>query len=74
MAVQKNSTVYLKFGMGDIQGNFAEEIEAVIQKAIANSINFFALCAGGEQQPVHGRIFSVGIGENLLHGAKNGGA
>ncbi len=38
----------LGLGMGGIQHTPAEEIEAVIRKAIAHGINFFDLCAGGK--------------------------
>jgi len=37
----------LGLGMGGIQHTPAEEIEAIIRKAIAHGINFFDLCAGG---------------------------
>jgi len=37
----------LGLGMGGIQHTPAEEIEAIIRKAIDNGINFFDLCAGG---------------------------
>jgi len=43
---EKLSTLGL--GMGGIQNAPAEEIEAVIKKAIDNGINFFDLCAGGK--------------------------
>lgn len=38
----------LGLGMGGIQNAPADEIRAVIEKAIANGINFFDLCAGGK--------------------------
>lgn len=34
-------------GMGGIQNTPADEIEAIIRKAVDNGINFFDLCAGG---------------------------
>lgn len=37
----------LGLGMGGIQNASSEEIQKVIEKAIANGINFFDLCAGG---------------------------
>ncbi len=37
----------LGLGMGGIQHTPADEIEAIIKKAINNGINFFDLCAGG---------------------------
>lgn len=37
----------LGLGMGGIQHTPADEIEAIITKAIDNGINFFDLCAGG---------------------------
>ena len=37
----------LGLGMGGIQHTPAEEIEAIIKKAIDHGINFFDLCAGG---------------------------
>ena len=37
----------LGLGMGGIQHTPAEEIEAIIRKAIRHGINFFDLCAGG---------------------------
>ena len=37
----------LGLGMGGIQHTPAEEIEAIIRKAIDHGINFFDLCAGG---------------------------
>ena len=37
----------LGLGMGGIQSTPPEEIQAVIEKAIDNGINFFDLCAGG---------------------------
>jgi len=36
----------LGLGMGGIQHTPAEEIEAIISKAIDHGINFFDLCAG----------------------------
>ena len=36
----------LGLGMGGIQHTPADEIEAIIRKAIDNGINFFDLCAG----------------------------
>ena len=38
----------LGLGMGGIQNAASEEIQAVIEKAIENGINFFDLCAGGQ--------------------------
>lgn len=38
----------LGLGMGGIQNTKPEEIQAVIEKAIENGINFFDLCAGGK--------------------------
>ena len=38
----------LGLGMGGIQNAPADEIRAVIEKAIANRINFFDLCTGGK--------------------------
>lgn len=38
----------LGLGMGGIQNSSPEEIQAVIEKAIENGINFFDLCAGGK--------------------------
>ena len=38
----------LGLGMGGIQNAPADEIRAVIEKAIANGINFFDLCASGK--------------------------
>lgn len=37
----------LGLGMGGIQNSSPDEIQAVIEKAIENGINFFDLCAGG---------------------------
>ena len=37
----------LGLGMGGIQHTPAEEIEAIIRKAMDHGINFFDLCAGG---------------------------
>ena len=37
----------LGLGMGGIQNTPAQEIEAVVSKAISSGINFFDLCAGG---------------------------
>ncbi len=45
----------LGLGMGGIQHTPAEEIEAIIRKAIANGINFFDLCAGGTVYAPFGR-------------------
>lgn len=41
----------LGLGMGGIQKTPADEIEAIISKAIDNGINFFDLCAGGSYTP-----------------------
>ena len=41
----------LGLGMGGIQKSSDAEIEQVIRKAIAHGINFFDLCAGGQQRP-----------------------
>lgn len=38
----------LGLGMGGIQNTSPNEIQAVIERAIANGINFFDLCAGGK--------------------------
>ncbi|MDE6691304.1 MAG: (4Fe-4S)-binding protein, partial [Clostridia bacterium] len=38
----------LGLGMGGIQNSSPEEIQAVVERAIANGINFFDLCAGGK--------------------------
>ena len=38
----------LGLGMGGIQNTSHEEIQAVIERAIDNGINFFDLCAGGK--------------------------
>lgn len=38
----------LGLGMGGIQNTPSDEIQAVIEKAIENGINFFDLCAGGK--------------------------
>ena len=38
----------LGLGMGGIQNSSPEEIQAVIETAIAHGINFFDLCAGGK--------------------------
>lgn len=38
----------LGLGMGGIQNCSQDEIQAVIERAIANGINFFDLCAGGK--------------------------
>jgi len=38
----------LGLGMGGIQNTPPEEIQAVIERAIENGINFFDLCAGGK--------------------------
>lgn len=38
----------LGLGMGGIQNTSPDEIQAVIEKAIENGINFFDLCAGGK--------------------------
>lgn len=38
----------LGLGMGGIQNTAPEEIQAVIEQAIARGINFFDLCAGGK--------------------------
>ncbi len=45
----------LGLGMGGIQHTPADEIEAIIRKAIANGINFFDLCAGGSVYEPFGR-------------------
>ncbi len=45
----------LGLGMGGIQHTPAEEIEAIIRKAIASGINFFDLCAGGAVYEPFGR-------------------
>lgn len=45
----------LGLGMGGIQHTPAEEIEAIIRKAIAHGINFFDLCAGGAVYAPFGR-------------------
>ena len=37
----------LGLGMGGIQKASPEEIQAVVETAVANGINFFDLCAGG---------------------------
>lgn len=38
----------LGLGMGGIQNASPDEIQAVVERAIANGINFFDLCAGGK--------------------------
>ncbi len=45
----------LGLGMGGIQHTPAEEIEAIIRKAIDHGINFFDLCAGGAVYEPFGR-------------------
>ncbi len=45
----------LGLGMGGIQHTPANEIEAIIRKAIDNGINFFDLCAGGAVYEPFGR-------------------
>jgi len=45
----------LGLGMGGIQHTPAEEIEAIVCKAIDNGINFFDLCAGGAVYAPFGR-------------------
>ncbi len=45
----------LGLGMGGIQHTLADEIEAIIGKAIDNGINFFDLCAGGAVYAPFGR-------------------
>lgn len=45
----------LGLGMGGIQNAPAEEIEAVIRKAIAHGVNFFDLCTGGNVYAPIGR-------------------
>ncbi len=45
----------LGLGMGGIQHTPAQEIEAIIRKAIDNGINFFDLCAGGAVYEPFGR-------------------
>ncbi len=45
----------LGLGMGGIQHTPADEIEAIIRKAIDNGINFFDLCAGGAVYTPFGR-------------------
>jgi len=45
----------LGLGMGGIQHTPADEIEAIICKAIDNGINFFDLCAGGAVYAPFGR-------------------
>ena len=45
----------LGLGMGGIQKTPADEIEAIISKAIDNGINFFDLCAGGSVYAPFGR-------------------
>ncbi len=45
----------LGLGMGGIQHTPADEIEAIIRKAIDNGINFFDLCAGGAVYEPFGR-------------------
>ncbi len=45
----------LGLGMGGIQHTSAEEIEAIIKKAIDSGINFFDLCAGGAVYEPFGR-------------------
>ncbi len=48
----------LGLGMGGIQHTPAEEIEAIIRKAIAHGINFFDLCAGGAVYAPFGRAIA----------------
>ncbi len=45
----------LGLGMGGIQHTPADEIEAIIRKAIAHGINYFDLCAGGAVYAPFGR-------------------
>ena len=45
----------LGLGMGGIQHTPADEIEAIIRKAVDNGINFFDLCAGGAVYAPFGR-------------------
>ncbi len=45
----------LGLGMGGIQHTPADEIEAILRKAIDNGINFFDLCAGGAVYEPFGR-------------------
>lgn len=45
----------LGLGMGGIQHTPADEIEAIIRKAIDHGINFFDLCAGGSVYAPFGR-------------------
>ncbi|MBR6748382.1 MAG: aldo/keto reductase [Clostridia bacterium] len=48
----------LGLGMGGIQHTPADEIEAIIRKAIDHGINFFDLCAGGAVYAPFGRAIS----------------
>lgn len=45
----------LGLGMGGIQHTPADEIEAIIRRALENGINFFDLCAGGAVYEPFGR-------------------
>ncbi len=55
----------LGLGMGGIQHTPAEEIEAIIRKAIDHGINFFDLCAGGSVYEPFGRAIK-GQRENVF--------
>lgn len=48
----------LGLGLGGIQNTPAEEIEAIIRKAMDNGINFFDLCAGGTVYAPFGRAIA----------------
>ncbi|MGN0315237.1 MAG: aldo/keto reductase [Fusicatenibacter sp.] len=52
---EKERIGVLGLGMGGIQHTPADEIEAIIRKAIDNGINFFDLCAGGSVYEPFGR-------------------
>ncbi len=61
---QENFSV-LGLGMGGIQHTPADEIEAIIRKAIRSGINFFDLCAGGAVYAPFGRAIA-GQRENVF--------
>ncbi len=55
----------LGLGMGGIQHTSADEIEAIIRRAIENGINFFDLCAGGSVYAPFGKAIA-GQRKNLF--------
>lgn len=61
----KETISVLGLGMGGIQESSSKEIQAIIEKAICNGINFFDLCAGGANVYAPFGKAIVGKRENL---------